>query len=117
VTAPKKRIKGKHLHIDHGGGTKEIRKISKSGVSASPAQNAGITIDIDEKTAQGSYANAAAVAHSETEFILDFLFLQPNQPSAKIRDRVISSPKHTKRFARALAENIRKYEETYGPVQ
>ena len=31
--------------------------------------------------------------------------------------RVISSPKHTKRFLAALADNVKKFEERFGPIQ
>jgi len=75
-----------------------------------------LEIEMDEATSQGIYVNLAGIAHNETEFILDFLFLQPNQPKAKLRSRIISSPAHTKRFAAALMENIRKYEEHFGVI-
>lgn len=79
-------------------------------------QQVQLEIQADEQTAQGVYANLAGVTHSETEFIFDFLFLQPNQPKAKIRSRIISSPVHTKRFLQALAENVRRYEERFGVI-
>lgn len=75
-----------------------------------------IEIQVDEQTAQGIYTNLAGITHSETEFIFDFLFIQPNQPKAKLRARVISSPIHTKRFLLALMENIRRYEERFGKI-
>lgn len=73
-------------------------------------------VQADEQTAQGVYSNLAGVTHSETEFIFDFLFMQPNQPKAKIRARIISSPIHTKRFLQALAENVKRYEERFGAI-
>lgn len=81
-----------------------------------PSQSVQLQVDIDDTVAQGVYANLAGVAHSETEFILDFLFLQPNQPKAKLRSRIISSPVHTKRLLAALADNVRKYEERFGTI-
>ncbi len=75
-----------------------------------------LEVQMDEATAQGIYANLAGVTHSETEFIFDFLFLQPNQPKAKLRARIISSPVHTKRFLNALLENIKRYEERFGVI-
>ena len=75
-----------------------------------------LEVQMDEVTAQGLYANLAGVTHSETEFIFDFLFLQPNQPKAKLRARVISSPVHTKRFLSALVEKIKRYEERFGVI-
>ena len=75
-----------------------------------------LQVEMDDATAQGMYANLAGVTHSETEFILDFLFLQPSQPKAKLRSRVISSPVHTKRFLMALADNMKRYEERFGVI-
>jgi len=75
-----------------------------------------LQIDIDEQVAQGIYCNLAGVTHSETEFIFDFLFLQPNQPKAKLRARIISSPVHTKRFLAALKENVKRYESRFGVI-
>lgn len=75
-----------------------------------------LEVQMDEATSQGIYANLAGVTHSETEFIFDFLFLQPNQPKAKLRSRIISSPVHTKRFLAALLENIKRYEERFGVI-
>ena len=75
-------------------------------------------IEADDNTAQGVYANLAGVSHTETEFILDFLFLQPDAPpqTARVRARIISSMVHAKRFQRALQENIKKYEDRFGPI-
>ena len=81
-----------------------------------PGKPMQLEVQMDEATAQGIYANLAGVTHSETEFIFDFLFLQPNQPKAKLRARVVSSPVHTKRFLAALLENIKRYEERFGVV-
>ncbi|MCX5791022.1 MAG: DUF3467 domain-containing protein [Elusimicrobiota bacterium] len=81
-----------------------------------PSKPIQLEVQMDEVTAQGLYANLAGVTHSETEFIFDFLFLQPNQPKAKLRARVISSPVHTKRFLSALVENIKRYEERFGVI-
>ena len=81
-----------------------------------PSKPIQLEVQMDEVTAQGLYANLAGVTHSETEFIFDFLFLQPNQPKAKLRARVISSPEHTKRFLMALLENIKRYEERFGAI-
>ncbi|MBI5242991.1 MAG: DUF3467 domain-containing protein [Elusimicrobia bacterium] len=81
-----------------------------------PNQGVQLQVDMDDATAQGAYANLAGVMHTETEFVLDFLFLQPNQPKAKLRARVISSPMHTKRLLAALADNVRKYEDRFGVI-
>lgn len=75
-----------------------------------------IQIQLDEDTAQGAYVNLAMVNHTETEFTLDFIYVQPQQPKAKVRSRIISSPKHTKRLMEALKDNVAKYERRFGTI-
>ena len=60
---------------------------------------------------------ATLVNHTETEFLLDFVFVQPMDPRAKVRARIISSPKHAKRFLAALQENVTRYEERFGTIE
>ena len=81
-----------------------------------PASDPQIQIDIDEGTAQGAYCNLVLINHNENEFVLDFAYLQPATPRARVRARVISSPRHTKRLLRALELNLHRYEERYGKI-
>ena len=81
-----------------------------------PGDKNELHIDIDEATAQGVYANLAFITHSEQEFVMDFLFLSPQQRRAKVRARVITSPKHAKRLLAALADNIQRYEARHGAI-
>jgi hypothetical protein len=76
-----------------------------------------IQIQLDEDIAQGAYVNLAMVNHAETEFTLDFIYVQPQQPKAKVRARIITSPKHAKRLLEALKDNVAKYEKRYGSIQ
>ena len=76
-----------------------------------------IQVELDPVTAQGVYTNLAMVNHTETEFTLDFLFIQPQQPKASVRARIISSPKHTKRLIEALKDNLAKYEKRFGTIE
>ena len=75
-----------------------------------------IQIQLDEAVAQGVYINLALVNHTENEFTIDVMYLQPQQPIAKVRSRLISSPKHTKRLLMAMQENLRRYEERFGAI-
>lgn len=75
-----------------------------------------IQIQLDDEVAQGMYVNLALVNHTETEFTIDVMYLQPQHPKAKVRARIISSPKHTKRLLLALQENVRRYEERFGAI-
>jgi hypothetical protein len=81
------------------------------------AKEVKLEIQLDEETAQGVYVNLAVVNHSDTEFTLDFIFVQPQAPRAKVRSRVITSPRHAKRMLLALQENVARYEKTFGPIE
>jgi hypothetical protein len=76
-----------------------------------------IKIEIDEQTANGAYSNLAMITHSETEFIIDFIFAQPQNGKAKVRSRIITSPLHAKQFMQALKDNIAKYEMRFGQIK
>ena len=82
-----------------------------------PKKEAGIQIQLDEATAQGVYINLALINHTETEFILDFVYVQPQSPQGKVRSRVLTSPIHMKRLLSALSENMKKYEERFGEIK
>ena len=68
-------------------------------------------------TAQGAYSNLVLINHNENEFVLDFAYIQPSAPRARVRARIISSPRHTKRLLRALEHNVRRYEERFGRIE
>jgi hypothetical protein len=76
-----------------------------------------LQVQIDEDIAQGVYSNLVLLNHTENEFVLDFAFIQPNSGRAKVRTRVISSPRHTKRLLLALQKNLERYEERYGRIE
>ena len=79
-------------------------------------QTKPLPVEIDEATARGIYTNLALITHNETEFVLDFLFLQPQSPKAKVLARMVSSPIHAKRFLWALKDNIEKFEARFGAI-
>ena len=79
-------------------------------------QEVKLEIQLDEDVAQGVYANLAVINHSDAEFTLDFIFVQPQAPRAKVRSRIITSPKHAKWLLGALQENVRMYEKHHGPI-
>jgi hypothetical protein len=76
-----------------------------------------LQVQIDEKVAQGQYCNLMMLNHTETEFVMDFVFVQPGQPKAKVSSRVITSPQHAKQLLMALTENIGLYEQKHGPIK
>jgi len=80
-------------------------------------QEQQVQVEIDDLTAQGVYSNLAVIGHSENEFVLDFVFVQPQTLKAKVRSRIITSPQHIKRFLIALEENVKKYETVHGEIK
>ena len=79
-------------------------------------QNLKLEIQLDEDLAQGTYVNLAMVNHNEAEFVVDFIFVQPQAARGKVRSRVILSPQHAKRFVAVLQENINRYEKDVGEI-
>lgn len=76
-----------------------------------------INVEISEDMAEGVYSNLAMIAHSNSEFILDFIRLMPGVPKAKVKARVILTPEHAKRLLVALKDNIRKFEDAHGDIR
>ena len=76
-----------------------------------------INIELTEEMAAGIYSNLAIITHSPTEFVLDFVSMMPGAPKAKVKSRVVMTPQHAKRLYKALAENLSKYESTFGTIK
>ena len=79
------------------------------------AQNQ-LQFQISEQIAQGLYANLAIVSNLDSEFILDFAFVQPQQNVVKINSRIIMSPKQAKRLAVTLGNGLVQYEDKHGTI-
>lgn len=76
----------------------------------------GIEIQLDEQVAQGNYCNLAIIAHSSSEFVLDFATMLPGLPKARVKSRVVLTPEHAKRLLLSLQENITRYESNVGKI-
>ncbi len=76
-----------------------------------------IDIELDEKIAEGVYSNIAIINHSVSEFVIDFIRIMPGTPKAKVKSRVILTPQHAKRFLKALADNVQKFERSHGEIK
>lgn len=70
-----------------------------------------IQVELTDEIAQGTYANLAIIAHSSSEFILDFIRVVPGVPKAKVKSRIILTADNAKRLLLALQDNIQKFEE------
>ena len=76
-----------------------------------------IEIQLTEDVAQGIFANLAIINHTDAEFVLDYVYLQPNTPKWKVRSRIIMTPEHIKRFMLAINDNVNKFEEKFGEIK
>ncbi|HMP99345.1 MAG TPA: DUF3467 domain-containing protein [Cyclobacteriaceae bacterium] len=76
-----------------------------------------INIELTEEIAEGIYSNLAMIAHSNSEFVIDFIRLMPGVPKAKVKARIVVTPEHAKRLLAALKDNIDKYENNFGPIK
>lgn len=79
-------------------------------------QEVKLEIQIDDEVAVGQYINMAVVNHNDSEFVLDCIYVQPQAPKAKVRSRLITSPRHAKRLLMALQNNIASYEAKFGAI-
>jgi len=81
------------------------------------ANQTQLNIEIDEKIADGTYANLAIINHSVSEFVVDFINVMPGAPKSKVKSRIILTPQHAKRLAKALAENVKRFESNHGEIK
>jgi hypothetical protein len=75
-----------------------------------------MNIELSEEIALGVYSNLAIITHSPAEVVCDFIQVMPGMPKGKVRSRVLMTPQNAKRFLQALADNIHKYEQTFGHI-
>lgn len=76
-----------------------------------------INVEIGEKEAEGIFSNFVLIAHSPSEFIIDFARLLPGLPKAKVFARILMTPQHAQLLHNALEDNIKKFEERFGKIK
>ena len=84
-------------------------------MAESPKQ--GLEIHLTDEVAQGNYSNLAIIAHSSSEFIIDFATVLPGLKKANVKSRVILTPEHAKRLLLSLQENITRYESNIAKIE
>ncbi len=75
-----------------------------------------LKIQVDEKTAEGTYVNFLSVFHNQAEFVMDFGRIVPGKPEVKIMSRLLTNPIALKQVVQTLTENLERYERTFGPI-
>jgi hypothetical protein len=76
-----------------------------------------LDIELSEEIAEGIYSNLAIITHSQSEFVIDFIKIMPGVPKARVKSRILLTPQHAKRLAKALTENIHKFEQAHGKIK
>ncbi|MCA6435314.1 MAG: DUF3467 domain-containing protein [Bacteroidota bacterium] len=76
-----------------------------------------LDIELSEEIAEGIYSNLAIITHSNSEFVIDFIKLLPGVPKARVKSRILLTPQHAKRLAKALIDNLNKYEAMNGKIK
>ena len=76
-----------------------------------------IQIEVPADEMQGKYANLAMITHGPNDFFIDMILMAPNMPKARVQSRIIMTPENAKQLLNALAQNVQKYEQTFGEIQ
>ena len=76
-----------------------------------------LDIELSEEVAEGIYSNLAIITHSQSEFVIDFIKIMPGVPKARVKSRILLTPQHAKRLAKALADNVAKFEQVHGKIK
>ena len=85
---------------------------------ALPPEKPATTIPIEiPPELHPAYANLARIAHAPAEFVMDFARLLPGDSKAIVAARVIMSPVALKLFAKAVSENLARYEAAFGEIK
>lgn len=75
-----------------------------------------IQVEIEDQVAQGVYSNLFLVGFTSEDVTLDFAYLQHASPKARIRSRLVLSPRNAKRLAKLLTASVVDYESKHGPI-
>lgn len=76
-----------------------------------------LNINLTPEIAEGTYANLAIIAHSPSEFVVDFVRMMPGLKQANVKSRIILTPENAKKLLFALQDNVAKYEKQFGKIQ
>lgn len=94
-----------------------MQKYNKMSAQNQNQNQNQLNIEITEEVAEGQYANLAIITHSHAEFVIDFVNVMPGTPKSKVKSRIVMTPQHTKRFMKALIENLQRFEDSHGDIQ
>jgi len=110
---PFKFSRKRHEYIKWDKNHTEVRIIPKTA----PQKDALPEFDADEITMQGIYANASVITHTELNFLLDFIFIDPSRPAAKMVSRINLPANQAKLLASILKKALSDYEKQFGQIK
>ena len=67
-------------------------------------------------TLNSTYANAVIVSQTHSEIVMDFIQVLPNDPRARVQQRVVMTPANAKLFLKAFETNLQRYEQKHGEI-
>jgi len=76
-----------------------------------------IALELGERESEGIYSNLALIAHSPSEFFIDYARVMPGVKKTKVYARIVMTPQNVKMLLNALEQNIKKYEERFGKIK
>lgn len=64
----------------------------------------------NDEVASGNYSNSFAITFNETEFLIDFIMMQPQAQIGLVTDRIVVTPRKAAELAKALSDAVKAYE-------
>jgi len=78
--------------------------------------NAQLELEIDSAEVDGRYVNMAIINHTDSDFTIDAIHIDPDGKHGRVRSRIVMSPETAKRVVAALQDNIGKFETKFRPA-
>lgn len=72
-------------------------------------------IKITDNIPGAEYANIMQVHHNKEEFMM--MFANITGVSGRVVSKILTTPGHMKRILFALQDNLKKYEDRFGPIK
>ncbi len=63
-----------------------------------------------------TYANAVIISQTHSEIVFDFIQVLPNDPRARVQQRVVMTPSNAKLFLKAFETNLERFEQKHGEI-
>lgn len=79
-------------------------------------ENKSLQIQVSAEQETGSYANLTVSNYNQEEFVLDFVFMQPQVLKGNLLSRIVISPRNIKRLSQLLVAQVQEYEDKFGII-